>query len=293
MKKTPLMAMAALAMHLAAVGELAWGAELPSIFSGSPSKGPRPASRPADSKTAAKPAKYAPPPFEVKLPSDRQLTQALMELPRDWTKTLFPKDEVVYARKYTSGNVQGVYTFAQAKLNGPAAILYEDGGLSTLASYAMSDRDGPLRRWETDKKRLLYAEYKRDKKHGAVCLFREDLPWFVQEYDMGEVKAEYLVKWKDGAAEATARDRLAPEDLRETAAARSRLADLETALERTEDDVKKSLREWYWEKDKETKQKRVAKQAGARRDDQRKKQQQSQKNVQAYWRNALRSAAGF
>jgi hypothetical protein len=215
-----------------------------------------------------------------------------MELPKDWTKKLFPKDDMVYAQKYPSDNVQGAYTFSQAKLNGPAAALYEDGGLSTLANYAMSDRDGPLRRWEASKKRLLYAEYKHDKKHGTVCLFREDLPWFIQNYDMGEVTAEYLVKWKDGAAEAIAREKLAAEDLRETAEARARLMQLEAELERNEADVKKALREWFWEKDKEIKQKRVAKQSGARRDEQRKKQQQAQKNVQVYWRNALRSA-GF
>jgi antitoxin component YwqK of YwqJK toxin-antitoxin module len=292
MKRFILLIVAGLAVDLASTASACRGAELPSIFSGTPSKSSRPANRPAESKSAAKPAKYSPPPFEVKLPSDRALTQALMNLPPDWTKKLFPQDELVYARKYPSDKVQGAYTFSQAKLNGPAAVLYEDGGLSMLANYAMSDREGPLRRWEENKKRLLYAEYKRDKKHGAVCLFREDLPWFVQDYDMGEVTAEYLVKWKDGAAEAVPREKLASDDLRETATARTRLTELEANLERNEAEVKKALREWFWEKDKEIKQKRVAKQSGARRDEQRKKQQQGQKNVQAYWRNALRSA-GF
>ena len=207
-------------------GEEGGEGKLEKICSGSPAEASKPAGRSSTSGSTAKPSKYTPPPFKVTLPSDKELTQALMELPENWIKKLFPNDDLVYAEKYPSDKVQGVYAFYQGKLNGPAARLYESGGMSALANYAMSDRDGTVRLWEENKHRLLYAEYKRDKKHGTVCLFRDDLPWFIQEYDMDDLTAEYLVRWKEGTSEAIPRAKLASEDLRETAAARTKLTEL-------------------------------------------------------------------
>jgi len=266
---------------------------LPKIL-GAPAKAAKPSEPAGTAKSTTKPSKYTPPRFKVALPSGKELSQAVMELPKDWTKSLFPNDDLVYVAKYPSDKVQGVHTFYQGKLNGPAATLYEDGGLAALVNYSMSDRDGTIRLWEENKRRLLYAETKRGKMHGAVCLFRDDLPWFVQEYDMGDLTAEYLVKWKDGTSEVLPRDKLTSDDLRETAAARTRLTELEAEMDRNEARVKKALREWFQEKDKEVKQKRVAKQSSTRREEQRKKQQTAQKNFQkrgeSAWRNALRAA---
>jgi len=252
----------------------------------------RPAGRPGTSGSKRQTSKYAPPPFTVKLPSGTELTQTLMELPKNWMENLFPKDAPVYVEKSPSDKVRGVYTFTQGKLNGPAAVVYEDGGLSMLASYVMSDRDGMLRRWEENKHRLLYADYKRGKKHGLVCLFREDLPWFIQEYDAADVATEYLVKWKEGTAEALSRNRLQADDLRELISARTKLTEMENQLEKSESDVRKSLREWFIEKEKEARKKRVAKQSAARRDEQRNREDAAQRNMQTLLRSTLR-ATGF
>jgi len=264
---------------------------LPKIFGGATS----PASRPSTSRTsgkAGKAPKYVPPPFTVTLPSGAELTQALMELPEKWMDTLFPKDAPVYVEKFLNDKIRGGYTFNQGKLNGPTAVLHEDGSLAMLASYAMSDRDGPLRRWDENQHRLLYVDYKRDRKHGLVCLFREDRPWFIQECDSGDVSAEYLVKWNEGKGEALPRDRLGPDDLREMISARTKLAQLESELEKSESDLKKSLREWFVEKDREMKRQRVARQSAARRDEQRKREDAAQRNLQLLLRKSLRAATG-
>jgi len=252
-----------------------------------------PAARSSTSGGAGKTPKYEPPPFSVTLPSRAEpLTQAIMELPKKWMEEWFPKEALVYVEKFPSEKIRGVYTFAQGKLNGPAAVLHEDGSLAMVATYATNDRDGPLRRWDTDKHRLLYADYRRDKKHGLVCLFREDRPWFIQECDSGDVSAEYLVKSREEKGEALTRDQLRPDDLREMVSARTKLAQLESQLEQRESELKKALREWFVEKDKEIKRQRVARQSAARRDEQRKREDAAQRNLQILWRSALRTATG-
>ncbi len=104
----------------------------------------------------------------------------------------------VYANKYPDGRVQGLFHFGQqGKLDGHAATLYETGELQTLGCYAANSLDGPLRVWEKNKQRLIYAQYKKGKKHGVCCLFHDGRPWFIQEYDKGKVESRCLVKFAD------------------------------------------------------------------------------------------------
>jgi hypothetical protein len=319
--RTTLVILAALAVHAGLAAEPSQdnapeSKSMPRIFSDTPSPSSRsstsgtpssrsstsgtsarrsstPASRPTSSRATGKPAKYVPPPFTVTLPSGTELTQTLMEPPRNWIDRMFPDDDQVYVEKFTDGKIRGVYCYAQGKLNGGAVTLYADGGVSTLANYEMSQREGPLRRWEESKKRLLYAEYKRDKQTGLICLFRDDLPWFVQEYDRSDVPTEYLVKWSGGKGEAIPHNRLPPEDLRETAAARDKIRDLESELQRSEDGLKQALRDLMREKIKEARRKRAAKPTSARKEELHKKQPAAQKpphkNEKNPWRVALRA----
>ena len=282
----------------------------PRIFSGTPSPATRsstsstpasrsstsstPASRSSSSRSTGKPAKYVPPPFAVTLPSGTELTQSLMEPPHNWIDRMFPDDDQVYVEKFTDGKIRGVYCYTLGKLNGGAVTLYADGGVSTLANYATNEREGPVRLWEESKKRLLYADYKGDKPTGLVCLFRDDLPWFVQEYDRSDVPTEYLVKWSGGKAEAIPHNRLPPEDLRQTAAARDKIRELESDLQQSDEGLKQALRDLMRDKIKAARLKRAAKPTSARREELHKKQPTAtkppQKNDKNPWRVALRAS---
>ncbi len=260
---------------------------------GRSSKSGTSASRSGPPRTTGKPPKYVPPPFAVTLPSGTELTQTLMEPPHNWIDRMFPDDDQVYVEKFTDGKIRGVYCQTQFKLNGGAVTLYAEGGVSTLANYEMSEREGPVRRWEESRKRLFYAEYKQGKQTGLICLFRDDLPWFVQEYDRSDVPTEYLVKWSDGKGEAIPHDRLPPEDLRETAAARDKIRDLESELARSEEGLKQALRDLMRDKIKEARKKRAAKPTSTRKEELHKKQPAAQKppqkNDKNPWRVALRA----
>lgn len=261
---------------------------LPKIFG----EASRPSSSSRTSSKSRKEPKYEPPPFTLTLPSGTELTQARMDISKNELEKLFPKDASLYLEKFAGDKVRGIYTYSQGRLDGPAAVLHEDESLAMLASYAMSSRDGTLRRWETDKRRLLYADYKRDKKEGLVCLFREDLPWFIQECDGGDVKAEYLVRWHESKPEVLSRSLLQGDDLREIISARTKLAELESQMERSESELKKTLREWYVDKEREIRKQKVVKKSAARRDEQRQREEAAQRNVQILLRNAIRGVTG-
>jgi hypothetical protein len=151
----------------------------------------------------------------------------------------------------------------------------------------MGERDGPVRLWERGGKRLLYAEYTRKRKAGLVCLFRDGVPWLIQEWDKGSVLGQYLVKFKEGVPEAVPDVKLSPEEAKEALTAQQKLVDLEAEIKTGEADVKKAIREV----DKRIKQELVAEAASARRARQRDRQAANQAAASAkaasFWRGVL------
>ena len=114
----------------------------------------------------------------------------------------------IYRAEYPNGSTRGLFIMGdkspnKGKFHGSAATLYESGHLLTLAQYKEGYLHGSLKRWDENGTRLFYAEYKRGKRDGVVCLFRNGLPWRIEEWKSQEQKipqSEYLVKWTpDGA----------------------------------------------------------------------------------------------
>ena len=181
-----------------------------------------------------------------------------MYLPADWVEKYFPRGANVSVGKYPNDKVQSICSYYQTKLDGAAATLYENGKLCTLANYHMAARDGWIRVWNENMERLYFAEYKRGKKHGLTCLFRDDLPWYVQQYEKGDLVGAYLVTQKSNPLEAIREQDLTPDGAKECALARNKSSELESQMDQGEVKLKKSVREWFLEADKDIKQARAA-----------------------------------
>ena len=165
----------------------------------------------------------------------------------------------IYVAKYPNGNIQAVITFNWVgKLDGPMAILYDSGHLSALAGYTTGELGGALRLWEESGRRLLYAEYTKGRKTGLVCLFREDMPWWIQQWDKNNLAAEYLLKWADGVPNVIPKAKLGAEEVKELADASKTLSELETKTEEGEKRFKKELMAWYREEDERIRNQRAA-----------------------------------
>jgi hypothetical protein len=110
----------------------------------------------------------------------------------------------------------------------------------------------------TDKgERLLYAEYATGNKNGLLCLFREQLPWFVQEWQEGVFKEEYLVMYVDKAPKALPSAKFAEADVADCDSAREQLGAVERRLGRDEDELKRNVASWSRKMDRLPKQSKV------------------------------------
>jgi hypothetical protein len=241
---------------------------------------------------AALPAVFS----RIELPSGGVLTETMLTVPQSWQRMMFPDDASVYTPKYPNDEIRGVYTFETGKLDGWAAGLHQSGQLRFLGKYHESLRDGLLRRWDVNKQRLLYAEYARGNKNGLVCLFRDGMPWLIEEWKSGRMGGQYLVKWSEGSPSVVPRAALQGDDAKEFASAQKRLYELEAAIDREETELKQELREWYREEEQSARWAKAAKMSV-------KRQQAMSKRIRARgaagaaaarnaWQGALRRA-GF
>ncbi|MHC4402652.1 MAG: toxin-antitoxin system YwqK family antitoxin [Planctomycetota bacterium] len=197
--------------------------------------------------------------YRISLPSGGALWSTMLSVPDDWQGNMFPDDAPVYVAKYPNDEVQGVYTYNDGKLHGPAASLYDSGQLYTLAAYHDSSRDGPLRVWDENTHWLLYAEYTRGNRDGVVCLFRDNLPWWIQHWERERLVGEYLIQWTDGTPAVVPHGELQASDGSGPAvAAQRRLSEIETQVAEAEAQIKRELRSWYRDKEQQERRERAS-----------------------------------
>lgn len=221
---------------------------------------------------------------DVKLPSGKVLTEAIVRVPKQWQYELFPEETPLFISKYPNGEIQGIYAYAFAKLHGAAAVLHEGGGLARLARYHEGQVDGQLRHWEKQQPKKqgepkqqaacmeFFGQYVRGRKDGLVCVFRERSPWLIQDWEKGRLVREYLVKPVGGKPALVSWDELKPADpdlpeavfaermelIKDFTTAQRRLKSLETQLRKSETETKRQLAAWYRDEDRRIKQQRAA-----------------------------------
>ncbi|MCD4728197.1 MAG: trypsin-like peptidase domain-containing protein [Pirellulales bacterium] len=179
--------------------------------------------------------------INITLPSGAKLTEAMLEVPRNWERNLFPETATVYTAMYPNDKIQGVFTLDNAKLDGAAIALFESGYFQTLAFYKRAKLNGPMKRWKENGERILYVDYKYGRKHGLLCLFQAGSPWLIQEWDKGNIQNKYLVKFSELVPKA----QMNAEESEEYGKAITELALLEAMLKENEAELKKTLAKWY------------------------------------------------
>ncbi len=175
----------------------------------------------------------------IQLPSGTVFKVASFETHPKW-KEVFPPDRPFFAEQFSEGQLKGIHSRYVAMLNGASAMLYENGNVKALANYPKGQRQGPCRIWDEEKRMLLYAQYKDDKKHGVTCLFKNGIPWFVQQWNMDSLEKETIVVRKGG-------EYIPAEDPQELAKAQEKLSAVEKERAGDEGELKKSMRISYVE----------------------------------------------
>jgi len=135
-------------------------------------------------------------------------------------------------------------------------------------------------------------QYRRGRKDGLVCLFRNDLPWFIQEWDANQLLDEYLVKQGSTGLTSVPAKQLAGGDASELDGARSRLSQIETDMEEGERNLRQALRE----EDKRLRRQRASVSSVRKRqsmlDNVAARRAANAANMSSMWRSALRRS-GF
>lgn len=206
----------------------------------SPATPPTP-SLPGDEKEQ----KYVAPRIDIVLPSGAVLNEPMLDVPEKWQYKLFPENATTYMATWPNGDVRGIFTLDDAKLDGWAIALYESGDMQTLAFYKRAKLDGRMIQWRENGERLLFAERKHGNKHGLICLFQDDIPWLLQEWEKSKIQCEYLVKHAEGKFNLVPKPEMNVEETEEYANALSELALLEATLEKNEAQLKRDLADWY------------------------------------------------
>ena len=85
---------------------------------------------------------------------------------------------------------------------------------------------------------LLYSKYNDGKKQGVTCLFKDGMPWLIQEWDKGTLQNETVLVRKGS-------DYVAVDDAAQLAEAQKKLSAVEAEVADTDKDVKNSLRKWF------------------------------------------------
>ena len=187
----------------------------------------------------------------IQLPSGDTVKDSFFEVHPNWYG-MFPEETPAFVEKYPSGNLLGIHAQKKGKLDGSSVTLYEGGHLKILANYSAAHLQGPLRAWDSSNRKLLYAEYKDNEKHGMVCLFRSGTPCLIQEWKKGELQGEGLLSLsKDNGYVCTSEKQLAAEDSNEFGKAKAKLAKLDEVLAEYEGDLKRNAKSWYSKIDKQ------------------------------------------
>ncbi len=227
--------------------------------------------------------------FNIPLPDGSAFSDAHMRMTVDALETLFPETASVCVFRFPRGQLKAVFSHQYGKLHGPSASLYESGTLCSVAFFKDGLRDGPLRLWEEGRRRLLYAEYRLGNEHGTTCLFKDDLPWYIERWTRGFLSAGYLVRFVEGKWIAVPAQTLTDEQsAQEIARATAQLQQLREQVLAGEKDAKKSVDAWHEQMRREAAKaySLQARQAIINRMKARQAEENAQ--MQQMWRTALR-----
>jgi antitoxin component YwqK of YwqJK toxin-antitoxin module len=132
------------------------------------------------------------------LPSGEELSDELASISADAIREVF-KDESLQktTNVNAAGRVEGILCYDnQGYLHGPQVIFLDDNRPRAFGFYEHAKREGMLRLWDTQGRRRLIAFYRNGKNDGLYVHFSEDVPRWIDEYNLGKRTASHLVVYE-------------------------------------------------------------------------------------------------
>lgn len=145
-----------------------------------------------------------------------------------------------------------------AKLHYCSATFYEGDRLRTLSEFNDSQREGATRIWNESRQLVVFAQFHRNELDGLACLFHQGKPVYIQEWQSGSLADEYQVRWNVDKPTVIPKAAMAPDQAKEAAVDRERLAALLAELLAADAPLKRVVRDWYRDALEQYRQKRAA-----------------------------------
>ncbi len=227
-------------------------------------------------------------PLRIELPSKKVLSDSAPSFtaPVQWRQKFFPQGVDVYVARRGGNVVQGVFALNKSKPHGASATLHDNGRLKTIAFYSEGRLNGPVRTWTDEKQRLLYAEYRNGDKQGLVCLYRQEKPWLVQEWDRAKLQREYLVSC-DSESPAVLSSVDIQGNRAELADALGQLNDLEEEMRLEHSRIRSEISRWASREDRRVKQRRLTQHGAGHRSPAEATDAMRARELEGQWQAAL------
>ncbi len=122
--------------------------------------------------------------WTVKLPGDKSIASSVGELNvrATWDRVFVRRSPVALVQE-DDYQLAAECEPASKKLDGLLTVVYPTGRPKLHASYEDNKREGTLVRWNENGHVLYYERNRNDKVYEVCCLFKDNLPWLVEEYD--------------------------------------------------------------------------------------------------------------
>jgi hypothetical protein len=120
----------------------------------------------------------------VRLPGDKSIASSVGDLNvRATWDEIFKQRSPVAVVQQEEYHLAAECEPATKRLDGLLTVVYPTGQPKLHASYKDNKREGTLVRWNENGQLLYYEKTRNDKVYEMACLFKDNRPWLIEDYD--------------------------------------------------------------------------------------------------------------
>ena len=185
---------------------------------------------------------------KIILPSGAELSDELASIDANAIREVFKNGSLKKKTNINAaGRVEGVLCYDEkGYLHGPQVIFLEDNRPRAFGFYEHAKREGMLRLWDEQGRRRLIAFYRNGNNDGLYAHFFDDVPRWIDEYNLNKRTASHLVVYehqKPGLISFASHEEAMSDD---RAASQIELViALEEEMNQGEQKLKKALNDWH------------------------------------------------
>ncbi len=181
--------------------------------------------------------------WTITLPGEKSILSSMFKLDvKETWSPVFKKGSAVALVKDDRYELAAECDPTSKKLDGLLTAVFLSGHPKMHASYMDNKRDGTLTMWNEQGQLIYFEKSRNDKVYDVCCLFKDNLPWLIEDYDRFSRVATYRIV--DYQIATVYRDEEPVVDDDWLGEALSALSDVRELLARDEIDYRRNVRDY-------------------------------------------------